>query len=279
MPGSILSLARFVYRATPSRRLRQFYFDSYARVVRDRRKVVDIGGSRFDLDLGESIDLRLFLGEFESDVAAVLRRETGAGMTVLDIGANVGAHTLLLASRVGPEGRVVAFEPTHYAWQKLERNLGLNSVPWVTAVNAALADEDAKAKKVDFRSSWRTDGSRRDGPGLVDFLRLDTWCRQNALTRVDLIKIDVDGNEYSALAGGLNLLERSKPVLIMEAVSPHFAAPARDPFKLLEGLGYDFYDLSTSAKLSYDQLRQRLPASDPGMTVSTNVLARARGTT
>lgn len=278
MASALLWLAKRIYFATPWRRVRQFYFDAFALLMRNRRAAVDLDGMRFDLDLGESIDLRLFLRQFEPEVVAALRRETKPGMTAVDIGANIGAHTMLLATLVGPAGRVLAFEPTDYAWKKLQRNLALNNIPWITSVKAALSDEPADGRAVDFRASWRTEGGRRgDGTSIVDFIRLDDWCRDHGVARIDIVKIDVDGNEYPVLTGALEILSRSLPVFVMEAGWPHFADASRNPFLLLEGMGYTFRDLFSGKRLQLDELRSHFPEYDPGMTQSTNILAEPPG--
>src|SRR6266542_2369528 len=223
MNETTLSVARRLYRALPLLSVRQVCFRTFARLVRGRRKVVDLDGLCYELELGETIDLCLYLRQFELEVAAALRQETKPGMTVLDVGANVGAHTILLASLVGPTGRVIAFEPTDFGWRKLQRNVSLNRMPWITTVKAALADRELAGQRVDFRASWRTDGGRRDDESVVDFVRLDEWCRHHGVGRIDLIKLDVDGNEYGVFAGSLQTLSHSLPIIVMEAVSPHFA--------------------------------------------------------
>ncbi len=277
MRSAVLSLAKRMYYSTSSRTLRKMYYNAFARLVRHRRASADVEGMKFDLDLGEDIDLRLYLRQFELDVAAALRRETTAGMTVLDIGANIGAHTMLLASLVGPHGRVIAFEPTDYGWAKLQRNLSLNDIPWITPVKAALSDQNRTAQRVDFRASWRTEGGRKDGESVVDFIRLDDWCSGNGITAMDLVKIDVDGNEYTVLQGGKEILARSQPRFVMEAMWIHFVDPARNPFLFLEGLGYTFHDLQTRTQMSLDAVRRRLPDYDPELTESTNILALGPG--
>src|SRR4030095_4914874 len=88
---------------------------SQTEVVRD--------GLRWQLDLCEGIDLALYLGIFETDSVSVVRRLLEPGAVVLDIGANIGAHTLPMARRVGPNGKVYAFEPTQFAFQKLQNNI------------------------------------------------------------------------------------------------------------------------------------------------------------
>jgi FkbM family methyltransferase len=274
MDRPLLRLANAVYRATPFKPLRQLYFDTFAKLVRNRVVRTDVDGMQYELDLGEMIDLALYLRQFEPAVRDAIRRVTAPGMTVLDIGANIGAHTLLLASLVGPHGRVVAFEPMQYAFVKLRRNVAFNSATRIEIVRAALADENTRDQRMNFRSSWRPDGTRADGPSTVDLIRLDDWAAANGVQRVDVIKIDVDGAEFAAITGGLQTLARSRPTILMEAVGPHFDDDARNPYRLLASLGYTFRDIRGERELTLQALRSMLPRNDPGMTVSLNVVAR-----
>ncbi len=82
---------------------------------------------RWRLDLNEGIDFSIYLlGSFEPSTVRAYRRLVGYGSTVLDIGANIGSHTLQFARLVAPGGRVHAFEPTDFAFAKLMRNLEIN---------------------------------------------------------------------------------------------------------------------------------------------------------
>jgi len=270
---ALMPIARTCYRAIPSRALRGLAFRTLARAIGRRRTTANIDGLRFDLDLGEMIDLNVFLQQYEPDVTAAIRRYTRPETVVFDIGANVGAHTLLLAKLVGPLGRVAAFEAAGYAFAKLQRNLALNSFDWVVPVHLALSDSEREPQTVDFRSSWPTSGPRKDGLTTVAFGTLDRWCEENGVEHVDLIKIDVDGNEFPAIRGAQRILEKSKPLMVMEAVGPHFDDEARNPYRLLEPLGYSFRDLATGAETTIEEMRARLPRNDHRMTVSFNVLA------
>jgi Met-10+ like-protein len=79
------------------------------------------------LDLREAIDFTIYLfGAWEGSTVRSYQKVIQPGMVVLDIGANVGAHTLPLAQLVGPAGQVYSFEPTLYAFEKLQKNLSLN---------------------------------------------------------------------------------------------------------------------------------------------------------
>jgi hypothetical protein len=105
--------------------------------------------------------------------------------------------------------------------------------------------------------------------------RLDDWCDRNSLGHVDLIKMDVDGNEYGVLAGGENLLARSHPTMLMEVVGPHLDDESRNPLRILERHGYTFRDVSSGEPTSIEQMRSRLPRGDTGLTTSLMILAEA----
>src|SRR5262249_37993601 len=153
------------------------------------------------------IDFSIYLlGGFEPRSIRLYSRLVKPGATVLDIGANVGAHTLPLARLVGPSGRVVAFEPTQYAINKLRANLDLN--PTLSARVSIcqvllVAGEHALVPK-QLYSSWPLFESQdplhpQHGGRLMDTvgaeaITLDEAMRKWALQQVHFIKLDVDGN-------------------------------------------------------------------------------------
>jgi FkbM family methyltransferase len=272
LSATLFRAAHVVYRATPFQPVRQLYYRAFSWFVRKRVVIREIEGAQLELELGETIDLNLFLGEFEKDVRAAIVRYCKPGMTIIDIGANVGVHALLFASKVAPGGKVVAFEPTEFAYRKLVRNVSLNPQVDVTTVHVALTDQPGPARMVNFRSSWPTFGPRRDGPSVVTFERLDDWCERNTLGHVDLIKLDVDGNEYGVLAGAEALLARSHPIVLMEVVGPHLDDESRNPLRILERHGYTFRDVATGQPTNIDEMRRRLPRNDAAMTTSMNII-------
>lgn len=276
MIKSIVPLAKKIYRATPVAGLRRFYFSAFCRAVRGRRIQATIDDLRFDLDLGEMIDVAVLVQEYEPEVTAALYRFCKPGMVALDIGANIGAHTLRMARLVTNTGLVVAFEPTDYAFVKLTRNVALNELPNVRTVHAALSNRSLHNQRVGYRASWRTDGRRSDSAAtIVDFVRLDDWCDTNEIRAVDLIKIDVDGNEFDVLDGGLNAIARWRPLFLMEAVGLHFARDDRNPFFLLRDLGYRFWNAKSQLEYtSLVDLAGQFPSDDMMMKTSINLLAR-----
>ena len=113
-----IAIARAIYQTIHAGR---------ALLGRTDQEIVVRDGVTYDLDLSQGIDFGIFLGNiYERRTKVALRKLVSPASLVLDIGANIGAHTLHLAQLVGPNGRVMAFEPTDFAFRKLSRNLELN---------------------------------------------------------------------------------------------------------------------------------------------------------
>ncbi len=252
--------------------------------------VVTRRGIRFELDLAEGIDLSIFLlGAFEPDTVRALARLAPVGGTVLDIGANIGFHTLHLARAVGPYGRVFAFEPTDYAYAKLVRNLELNPdlASRVTPIQAYLDTDGDQETQSTFYSSWRLDGVADQHPkhfGTLESanhavqLQLDRFVAENGIGDVDLIKIDVDGFECRILAGASKLLDDYGPTFVSElcpyALAEH-GGSATEMLNVFTSRGYQFYNEKTFRVLQLDDsLLARLSARNSSMNM---VAARRPG--
>jgi len=263
-----------MWNVLPFRGLKQFCWKSYQAWVRHRKKTVEIDGAVFELDLGEMIDLCVYLNRFEPDVTRAIDRFCQKGWCAFDIGANIGAHALRIANRIQPGGRLYAFEPTDFAYRKLVRNLSLNSFPHAEAIQVALSDVDRPAQPVNFRSSWRTDGTCASGPCTVDFVRLDGWCDRGGVRHVDLVKLDVDGNEFTVLSGGRSIFSACRPMFLMEVGAWHFANDQTNPILMLESWGYRFWDMKSLREYSsIQEFRRLLPAEDKDLSFSINVIA------
>ena len=271
--GTAVRLATRLYRATPFRPLREAYFRSFLRLVRGRRVIRSVEGMTFELDLSELIDVGIFLQQYERDVVSVIEGLTRPGWTVLDVGANIGAHTLRFSRLAGAAGRVFAFEPMDYAYAKLVRNLALNDASNTQTFRVALSDVDRRNERASFRSSWASNGARRDESSIVDFRTLDGWCAENQIRHVNLIKLDVDGNELAVVKGGIGTIERCRPVFLIEAGAWHFSSPDANPLQLLAERGYRFWETTTLEETDLRRIRNRLPERDEEMALSVNLVA------
>ena len=276
MNPTVISVARSIARLTPSSTARLWMLNAYFKMIRGKQTIATRDGITYSLNLSEMIDACIQVGAYECDVQQAIGALCQPGTIALDIGANVGAHALPLGKIAGNGGAVYAFEPTSYAFAKLAANIALNPTLNVGAFRVALSDKNQKDVEIDFRSSWRTDGSRADGRCIVDFVKLDDWMVEHRVGGpISFIKIDVDGNEYPIFIGGRDTLLRDRPDIVMEAVGPHFDSDATNPILWLWRHGWRFSALKSNKKYeSIDEIRCQLPVNDPGMTKSINLIAR-----
>lgn len=214
------------------------------------------GGLTWALDLKEGIDFSIYLfGAFEPDAVRCYRQRLRGGEVALDIGANIGAHTLPLARAVGPAGRVHAFEPTAYAFAKLKANLALNPAlhPSVHARQMLLDDTPGGEIPATLCSGWPLEAGvnlhpeHRGEPHDTSGATSATLDEELAgIERIDFIKLDVDGRELPVLRGGRQLLERFHPPILIELcahVCLEHGYPLSELLELLTGHGYGFQRL------------------------------------
>ena len=167
---------------------------------------------------------------------------------VLDVGAHAGQFAKLFA-RLAPQGRVYAFEPSPYALSILTRAIRFNGLGNVVIVPLGLSDRPGTARLstpikrrggLGFGLAHLGDTEGRKGVAHeVRLTTIDEACRD--FQRLDLIKIDVEGWELSALRGGAGTLRRFRPAVFAEANASHLARSGTTPAELwgfLEGLGY-----------------------------------------
>lgn len=235
-------------------------------------------GIQWQLDLREGIDLAIYVfGYFEYETVRAYCRILKPGDTVLDIGANIGAHTLHLARCVSPTGKVIAFEPTAYAYNKLRQNIALNPVlaNLIKAEQIMLVTSDTAQVKPQLYSSWQihemaADIHPKHGGRLMDTTgarteSLDSYLARNKIGRVSMIKMDVDGHECEVLRGAHELLQRDKPVLLMEMMPyglEEAGASLDELLGLLSAYGYSLYNLNGKTALPADNsIRQKIPSA------------------
>ncbi|WP_158623978.1 FkbM family methyltransferase [Corallococcus llansteffanensis] len=163
-------------------------------------------------------------GEYSELEMEMLGRFLKPGDTVVDLGANIGAHTLFFARHVGPSGRVIAFEPQRVVFQTLCANVALNSVTNVWALQAGAGEAQGQTRLPPM------DYSRSDNFGAVSLDDAEEGepvpvrtVDSLELTSCALLKLDVEGWEAQALRGAKATLERCKPLLYLENHNAHNA--------------------------------------------------------
>ena len=188
-------------------------------------------------------------GRFENVESQFVEGFLKPGMVVLDIGAHHGYYTLLASQKVGPLGRVIAFEPSPRERSRLLQHLQMNSCANVQVEETALGEADGRAELYVVRgrgtgcNSLRPPAVREATDATqVRVTRLDDYIRNHDLPRVDFVKMDVEGAELTVLQGATEFLERRpRPVIFCEVQDMRTRAwgyPAREIVGFLRDRGF-----------------------------------------
>jgi len=205
----------------------------FVRLRKQKVFIKQINGVNFEIDLEQIIDSSLyFSGTFESLEESIIETLLMPGMVAMDIGANFGYHTFRMARRVQDIGMVYAFEPTEWAFEKLQRNASINAFNNIRYFKVGLGDMDNPKVRICFQSSYRLDGTKVNAAEEINVVKLDTFCKQSGIQKVDFIKLDVDGYEGKVVRGAYETLRSSRPIVLME-INP----------EILLGQGDDYIDL------------------------------------
>jgi FkbM family methyltransferase len=144
----------------------------------------------------------------------------------LDIGANVGLFSMLASRWVGPQGRVFSFEPSAREFARLQEHVTLNDLRNVTAIRKAVADARPwlNLRVAQFPHAGHNTTADRfayDAVAVnrierVQGITLDEFVLDTRISRVDLVKVDVEGGESSVMDGAKHVLETYRPAWIVE---------------------------------------------------------------
>jgi FkbM family methyltransferase len=193
-------------------------------------------------------------GIFEPHVTAAIRRHTPPGGQAIDIGANVGLHTLTLSRAVGPAGRVLALEPNEPVCRRLAQNLALNAHAANVTVRQVAASDRAgwvafyapADRPITGKASLVEHGEPGWAESRVEAASLDDLVEREGWPRVDIVKCDVEGHDLQALMGARRILADHQPVVLVEFEPDLWARAGSDYpalYAYLDGLGYGLWFL------------------------------------
>jgi FkbM family methyltransferase len=191
-----------------------------------------------DVYIGRSLDL---YGEFSEGECEAFRAVVKPGDVVVEVGANIGAHTLFFARQVGPSGRVLAFEPQRIVFQTLCANMALNSVQNTYCLQLAVGSQAGAivVPQLDYAQENNYGGLSLGQWQQGDRIALVTLDSIVAgLPRCNLVKIDVEGMEREVLLGAAETIARFKPVLYVENDREEKSA---ELVRHIDSLGYAMY--------------------------------------
>jgi FkbM family methyltransferase len=168
-------------------------------------------GAEVELDLSDPMEWLIYIADYEPWETAMVRKHLQPGSVFVDAGACLGYYSLLAASRVGPSGRVIAYEPSPSVYQRLVQILNANHLENIQAFPIGLADHDGElplylpAGNPGGVASM-VGGGGGSAPISVQVLSLDEHLKELGIERVDLLKVDCEGFEPKILAGARQLI-------------------------------------------------------------------------
>lgn len=187
-----------------------------------KHKLTTIGATHFltnpmDTVVSKSVEIYGEWSHGEVDLMSKLLQPTS---NVLEVGSNIGAHTVPLARDIVPQGLVYAFEPRRLVFQLLCANVALNSLTNVHAFQRAVGREAATLREGTLPDNVLSNvgayalGKIEGDSETIEVVRADDWMHR--FPRFSLIKADIEGYERDFLIGAQALLQRDRPMLYLE---------------------------------------------------------------
>jgi FkbM family methyltransferase len=246
----MIRVGRRLFRNTPIQRLQvvtRLYRFLFAFVTSPGQEItVEYLGLEFFVPTDDiTIVPSLLDREYEREEFAALADVLRPSMTAVDVGANIGLHSLFFGSRVGPGGKVFAFEPEPDNCARLARNIARNRLENIEVfMNAAGAAAGATRLYLAEGSIGGHSASPEAGREAIDVaaVRLDD-CLRGRVARIDIAKIDVEGSEPLAVAGFMETLTRDRPILLIEFAPELLRACGHAPEDLLSTLKSLYSDI------------------------------------
>jgi len=223
------------------------------------RKVKNYSHSYLQTDHAEVFGNKLFLnkkglalsishyGTYEKLEAKIMEEKIKVGNITVDVGANIGLHTLNMARIVGNTGRVFAFEPDPSNFEILEKNVKINNYQNIILEQKAVGDKHGRTTlyQSDNPGNHRLFPLTKQAKGQiqVELTSLDKYFTDsNLANKINFIKIDVEGFEFSVLKGMKNILKNNKKIKILfENMQINTIEAGFTPIKVLNYLtSYDF---------------------------------------
>ena len=206
------------------------------------------------------VDKEIFAsGVYEKEVMDVYLDKIHAGDTYVDIGANIGEHSLFASYVVGVTGHVISFEPITYIRQQFEESIKLNNIQNISVKPFACGNITEtktlhlEAGNIGASSLVPLADKKHESTEEIRIVRADDVLKE--FGKVDFIKIDTEGYEYNVIQGLEQTLSQYHPSLLIE-YSPMFYTRnmqdgTHDGLRMLETLqkyGYSLTDLGTHEK-------------------------------
>lgn len=214
-------------------------------------KKIELDGVTFDLKIDPDnglVDKEIYLnGAYEPKILRIIRKNINKDSICLDIGTNIGQHAIFM-SLVASEGTIYAFEPLKLLVNQINDSINKNNIKNIQVNNFGLSNiSGTQNVYLDNLNIGRTTFDIRKEAASIEKAEIkifDEWWEDRS--RVDFLKMDVEGYEYYALKGMKNMLEKYHPTMLIE-FTPLFYKKmdirSEDILNFIWDLGYSISDI------------------------------------
>lgn len=224
----------------------------------------------------------LTFGVYEKPETTFLLNVFKSGMTFLDVGANLGYYTALAITRVGKQGKIIALEPDVENYSFLQKTVRANNAENVVCIQKAAAD---RAGSLTLYVSSGNRGDNRlyandlsDKSYEVEVSTVDTLLEENGVSKVDLVKIDVQGFERQVFLGMKETIRRSERMIMLMEFWPFGLESAGTKtlefLKELEAAGLELFELTAQGQLKKIAGKEQFISRYPGRKYANIVAVR-----
>jgi len=196
----------------------------------------------------------MWTGSYEASSLSIWARLSSEVHVILDIGAYTGIYGFVAARR-NPQCRIICFEPLGINFLRIRENISLNAFNNITVLPMAVSDRDGEIDLHVYSSgNYLTSGSsiKHDTTKhtvvrkRVQSISIDKFVQLNAIQRIDIVKIDVEGSVREVLTGMKKTVSTYKPDFIIEVL--HDIELARHLTEYFRSLGYNFFEIREDQK-------------------------------
>lgn len=253
----LLRLVRLYTFNTPVNKGKYRIFQTALRLCSARPDSLPVrlrDGRRFFVNLTTGMQESVFfVGEFERVLTEIAIKLIGKDDICIDVGANFGWYTSLMALHTGSSGAVHAFEPMPQSFDELKRNHDLMGSPANVVLNNAALGDHAGSVQIHLFEGLATGhaslAAKKDvGSAAFDcrMITLDSYLEENGVEQIDFIKVDVEGAELQLLKGATRIFDQTvPPIILMEMAVAQTGNFGYHPNDLIEFIGshadYEFF--------------------------------------
>ena len=235
---------------------------------------VDLDGLTIYIDKNDTVvsESLIYFNSWSEPEVKLLKKHLKKGQVFVDVGAHIGVFTLTAAKLVGPKGHVYAFEPNPNSFKLLKKNVKANKFKNVTLFNMAVTDKVSKTSL--YVNNQNTGDTRISKPGIpsrkikVETTNLDRVLKN---TKVDFMKIDVQGAEMLVLKGAEKVLVKNKKMKTLLEVWPYglnkLKTSGKNLIKMISDMGFKVYSVSDKSLNRIDAQKLDKLSSEQGINV------------